>query len=123
MQPHSSGLQLRLINPIQMLSQSPLPYSVSPCTTAAAAMPEGGLLKEFLHSYLPADAHERCSRLCHVGLTRVPFFSQESISEFKDKDDLVGGRSWFWVIWWVEFAQLTLGDLAGEGSRGSAGSG
>ena len=38
-------------------------------------------------------------------------------------DDLVGGRSWFWVIWWVEFAQLTLGDLAGEGSRGSADSG
>ena len=30
-------------------------------------------------------------------------------------DDLVGGRSWFWVIWWVGGAEdhLTLNDLVG----------
>ena len=46
----------------------------------------GGLLRDFLHSYLPDDAHERCSNVCHVAVTRFfPYVERQSVSEFKDK--------------------------------------
>ncbi|PNW85631.1 hypothetical protein CHLRE_03g195500v5 [Chlamydomonas reinhardtii] len=50
----------------------------------------GGLLKDFLHAYLPDDAHERCRGNTHVALTRLfPVVRSELISEFESKDDFV----------------------------------
>jgi len=49
-----------------------------------------GLLKDFLHTYLPDDAHLRCEGVCHVALTRLfPYLQPESVSQFHSKDDLV----------------------------------
>ncbi|GIL51484.1 hypothetical protein Vafri_7461 [Volvox africanus] len=31
----------------------------------------GGLLRDFLHAYLPDDAHERCRGNTHIALTRL----------------------------------------------------
>jgi hypothetical protein len=48
---------------------------VRPATLALARLGSfaspGGLLREFLHAYLPSDAHERCRGNTHVGLTRL----------------------------------------------------
>ncbi|KAG2433513.1 hypothetical protein HYH02_012631 [Chlamydomonas schloesseri] len=50
----------------------------------------GGLLKDFLHAYLPADAHERCRGNTYVALTRLfPVVRSELISEFESKDDFI----------------------------------
>ncbi len=50
----------------------------------------GGLLRDFLHAYLPPDAAERCRDVAHVHVTRVlPTFRPEVVSHFHDKDDLV----------------------------------
>ncbi|KXZ44254.1 hypothetical protein GPECTOR_70g485 [Gonium pectorale] len=50
----------------------------------------GGLLRDFLHAYLPDDAHERCRGNTHVALTRLfPVVRNEMISEFESKDDFV----------------------------------
>eukprot|EP00197_Chlamydomonas_leiostraca_P004486 CAMPEP_0202860012 /NCGR_PEP_ID=MMETSP1391-20130828/1896_1 /ASSEMBLY_ACC=CAM_ASM_000867 /TAXON_ID=1034604 /ORGANISM="Chlamydomonas leiostraca, Strain SAG 11-49" /LENGTH=525 /DNA_ID=CAMNT_0049539131 /DNA_START=249 /DNA_END=1826 /DNA_ORIENTATION=+ len=50
----------------------------------------GGLLRDFLHAYLPPDAHERCRDLTYVAVTRVfPVWQPEAVHRFRDKDDLV----------------------------------
>ncbi|KAI8468886.1 MAG: acyl transferase/acyl hydrolase/lysophospholipase [Monoraphidium minutum] len=50
----------------------------------------GPLLRDFLHSYLPPDAHERCSGSTHVAVTRaLPFWRPQMVSHFKSRDDLI----------------------------------
>ncbi|GIL86898.1 hypothetical protein Vretimale_15562 [Volvox reticuliferus] len=50
----------------------------------------GGLLRDFLHAYLPDDAHERCRGNTHVALTRLfPVVRSEMVSEFESKDDFI----------------------------------
>ncbi|GIL51483.1 hypothetical protein Vafri_7461 [Volvox africanus] len=50
----------------------------------------GGLLRDFLHAYLPDDAHERCRGNTHIALTRLfPVVRSEMISEFESKDDFI----------------------------------
>ena len=44
------------------------------------------LLRDFLHRYLPDDAHVRCSGVCHVSITRLfPYVAPEIISQFHSK--------------------------------------
>ncbi|GLC38910.1 hypothetical protein PLESTM_000795000 [Pleodorina starrii] len=60
------------------------------CRTKGTRYRLGGLLRDFLHAYLPADAHERCRGNTHVALTRLfPVVRNEMISEFDSKDDFV----------------------------------
>ncbi|GFH28427.1 patatin [Haematococcus lacustris] len=50
----------------------------------------GGLLQDFLHTYLPDDAHERCRDLTYVSVTKVfPVWQPQVVHRFHDKDDLV----------------------------------
>ncbi|KAG2498150.1 hypothetical protein HYH03_003908 [Edaphochlamys debaryana] len=50
----------------------------------------GGLLRDFLHAYLPKDAHERCRGNTYVALTRLfPVVRNEMVSEWSSKDDFV----------------------------------
>lgn len=49
----------------------------------------GGLVEQWLHDLLPADAAERCSGQVGIVVTQLPFCNQVSISDFKDKADLI----------------------------------
>jgi hypothetical protein len=49
----------------------------------------GGLVEQWLHDLLPADAAERCSGQVGIVVTQLPFCNQLSISEFQDKNDLI----------------------------------
>lgn len=49
----------------------------------------GGLVEQWLHDLLPADAAERCSGQVGIVVTQLPFCNQVSISDFKDKTDLI----------------------------------
>lgn len=61
----------------------PITFTPCPCIPPSSA---GGLLREFLHAYLPPDAHERCSGIVHIAVTRLlPYLQPETISQFKDK--------------------------------------
>ncbi|EFJ41728.1 hypothetical protein VOLCADRAFT_98256 [Volvox carteri f. nagariensis] len=60
------------------------------CRTNGTRYRLGGLLRDFLHAYLPVDAHERCRGNTHVALTRLfPVVRSELVSEFESKDDFV----------------------------------
>ncbi|GAX72689.1 hypothetical protein CEUSTIGMA_g145.t1 [Chlamydomonas eustigma] len=49
-----------------------------------------GLLRAILNQYLPSDAHERCSGVCHIAVTRLfPYMQREIISHFDTKSDLI----------------------------------
>lgn len=49
----------------------------------------GGLIEQWLHDLLPADAAERCRGQVGIVVTQLPFCNQVSISDFKDKTDLI----------------------------------
>jgi hypothetical protein len=50
----------------------------------------GPLLKDFLHEYLPEDAHERCNGTTHVSMTRVvPIWRATMVSNFHSRQDLI----------------------------------
>ena len=56
----------------------------------------GPLLRDFLGSYLPSDAHERCSNQISIHVTTSPSwsemtrgFKEEDITQFDTKEDLV----------------------------------
>lgn len=50
----------------------------------------GPLLREFLHTYLPEDAHEQCSGKTHVAVTRLlPYWRTQMVSHFESRDDLI----------------------------------
>ncbi|GBF88990.1 patatin-like phospholipase domain-containing protein [Raphidocelis subcapitata] len=50
----------------------------------------GPLLRDFLHAYLPPDAHERCAGNTHVAWTRVvPYWRPHLVSQFRSRDDLI----------------------------------
>lgn len=49
----------------------------------------GGLVEQWLHDLLPADAAERCRDQVGIVVTQLPFCNQLAISDFKDKTDLI----------------------------------
>lgn len=49
----------------------------------------GGLVEEWLHDLLPADAAERCRDQVGIVVTQLPFCNQVAITDFKDKNDLI----------------------------------
>lgn len=49
----------------------------------------GSLVEQWLHDLLPADAAERCRDQVGIVVTELPFCNQVSISDFKDKNDLI----------------------------------
>ncbi len=60
------------------------------CRKAGTAGRLRGLLHNFLHEYLPSDAHQHCSNTCHISLTKLlPRMQREVVSQFPTKSDLV----------------------------------
>ncbi|KAI8470674.1 MAG: hypothetical protein J3K34DRAFT_368355 [Monoraphidium minutum] len=49
----------------------------------------GGLIEQWMHDLLPADAAERCRGDLGVVVTEVPAWRQLAIDDFRDKEDLV----------------------------------
>jgi hypothetical protein len=50
----------------------------------------GPVLEAFLKEYLPEDAHERCTGLTHVAVTKAfPVLRPALITDFQSKDDLI----------------------------------
>jgi len=50
----------------------------------------GPLLRDFLDSYLPPNAHELCSGSTHVAVTRLlPYWRTQMVSHFESRDDLM----------------------------------
>lgn len=49
----------------------------------------GTIIEQWLDDLLPADAAERCSGQVGIVVTQLPFCNQQSISDFKDKQDLI----------------------------------
>ena len=49
----------------------------------------GGLVEQWLHDLLPADAAERCRGQVGIVVTQLPFCNQLAITDFKDKTDLI----------------------------------
>jgi hypothetical protein len=64
----------------------------------------GPLLREFLDTYLPNDAHERCSGTTHVAVTRLlPYWRTQMVSHFESRDDLISAlMTSCHIPWWVE---------------------
>ncbi|KIY96879.1 hypothetical protein MNEG_11083 [Monoraphidium neglectum] len=49
----------------------------------------GGIIEQWLHDMLPADAAERCRGELGVVVTEVPAWRQLAITDFRDKEDLI----------------------------------
>lgn len=75
-----------------MLGASSVALSVSfnnQSNGAAAAGVWGAIIERWLDHLLPDDAAERCRGRVEVVVTQLPFGNQITISDFKDKRDLI----------------------------------
>lgn len=79
----NSGLDMRVVEESMVLFGED-------CMQNGVRYRLGPLLRDFLHAYLPPDAHERCSGTTHIAWTRMlPVWQPKLASHFQSRDDLI----------------------------------